>query len=792
MEPSPNAAAGASSPRAAMRVARWFRVFEDEDDDAPAFRARQLQAVLAVTPGAMAINVANALVIAGTLWVDASHLFLGLWTLAICAMSAAGLRGWLRSRRGPPRHAASARALRRAALQAGVLGAVWGALPVALFARLGHEDQFFVGMIVTGMICAGAFALSTVPCAATAYVGALGTGGALALAQWQGRAAIGMSLLLVAYAAMVTYAAWSYAKTFGARLMAEAHAAHQNEVIALLLRDFEDHASDLLWELDARGRFARVSGRLAAALGLPAARLQRLRATLLLRRLRPADAEAQALWAALAALLGRRAPFRDGLLTLRLREGPAWWMLSARPLSDRHGSFAGWRGVASDITDRHLAHRRLRWLAHNDALTGLANRTQFRELLASLLPRDAGDEPVAVLAFDLDSFKQVNDTQGHAMGDEVLRAFGARLQAVARRDDTVARLGGDEFAMLVRGASDEAAVRGLLERLLATLREPAAGGAPTMRASVGVAFAPRDGTDVDQLLNHADIALYSAKRAGGGIYRVFDPVLAETGRQYTTREHALRGALARSEFFLVYQPLVAADDGRLVGFEALLRWRHPELGDVPPAEFIAIAEAAHLMADIGGWVLAEACRQAMRWPAALTVSINVSATQLAAAGFVDQVQAAIGALRPERVELEITESTLVADAEHAVVGLRALRVRGFHVALDDFGTGYSALSYLRRFPFDTLKIDRSFVHGVDANPGTEVIVDAILALGRALGMRTVAEGVETGAELRLLRKKGCDALQGYLIATPMAAEDVAGFLRTWDGRGLVDQAGARR
>ena len=779
MEPIP-AVAVVRPERAGKRLARWFRVFEDEDGaDAPGFRARQLQAMLTVTPVAMGINVANALVCCWTLWDQASQRFLAGWTLAVCAMAAAGLRGWARARRAPPRRAASVRALRRAALQAGLLGAAWGALPVVAFVHVGHESQFFIGMVVTGMICGGGFALSTLPWAATAYVVALGVASALALAQWQGRAAIGMSLMLLAYAALVVYAAWSHARTFGARLMAEARAEHQNEVISLLLRDFEDHASDLLWELDVRGRFTRVSGKLAAAIGLPAARLRRLRASLLLRRLLPADAEAKALWAALLAQGPPRQPFRDRLVTLHLHGEPTWWTLSARPLFDRHGLFGGWRGVACDITDRHLAHRRLRWLAHNDSLTGLVNRAQFRDLLRSLLPPAPDAQPLAVLTFDLDSFKQVNDTQGHAAGDEVLKAFGARLQAVARRDDTVARLGGDEFAMLVRGVVDEAALHSLLERLLATLHQPVAGAAATLRSSVGVAFAPRDGTDVDQLLNHADIALYSAKRAGGGHYRVFDPVLAETGRQYTTREQALRGALARSEFFLVYQPQVAAADGRLAGFEALLRWRHPELGDVPPAEFIAIAESARLMTEIGGWVLAEASRRAAQWPADLKIAINVSATQLGAAGFVDLVQVATGALRPERVELEITESALVADVETAVVGLQALRARGFHVALDDFGTGYSALSYLRRFPFDTLKIDRSFVHAIDANPGTEAIVDAILAMGRALGMRTVAEGVETDAESRLLRAKGCDVLQGYLIAAPMAGEDVPGFLRAW-------------
>jgi diguanylate cyclase (GGDEF)-like protein len=771
-----------SGGRAMAAARRFFRVFDDTADaDAPTFRARQLQAVLKVTPLAMAANVVNALVLCIVLWEEASHGFLVAWTLAITGMSAAGFSGWLRSRRGPPRRGASPRALRRATLQAALLGLVWGVLPVVLFGQASPDGRLVIGMVVAGMICAGGFVLASVPWAATSYVLVLCLAGAFALAQWEGVASEGMAAMLLAYGAVMIYSAWSHAKTLGARLMAEARAEHQNEVIGLLLRDFEDHASDLLWELDPRGRFTRVSDKLAAAFAVPPARLQRMRASLLLHGMVPVDFDAHAHWAALARLMAHRLPFSEGLLTVSVRAEQRWWNLSARPLHDRGGAFSGWRGVASDITDKQLAHRRLRWLAHNDSLTGLVNRAQFREQLQAFLPRTEQEEPLAVITFDLDSFKQVNDTQGHAAGDALLKAFGARLLSVARRHDTVARLGGDEFAMLVRGVSNEVGIRPLLHRLLAALKEPVDAGAAmlVLRASMGVAFAPRDGTDVDDLLNHADIALYSAKRAGGAGYRVFDPVLAEADRQQTTREQALRGALERHEFYLVYQPQAAAGDGRITGFEALLRWRHPELGEISPVEFVGIAEGARLMTEIGGWALEQACRQAAAWPHHLRISVNVSATQLGSPGFVDTVQAAAQGLRRGRLELEITESAMVADIDSAVRTLQALRARGFLIALDDFGTGYSALGYLRRFPFDTLKIDRSFVQGLDTNREMQVIVDTILAMARALGMNTVAEGVETLAEAQLLWRKGCNALQGYLVARPMGGSEVARFLQAW-------------
>jgi diguanylate cyclase (GGDEF)-like protein len=771
-----------SGARAIAAARRFFRVFDDPADaDAPTFRARQLQAVLKVTPLAMAANVVNGLVLCIVLWDEASHGFLVAWTLGIVGMSAAGFSGWLRSRRGPLRRGASPRALRRATLQAALLGLVWGVLPVVLFGTASPDGRFVIGMVVVGMICGGGFVLASVPWAATSYVLMLCLASAFALAQWEGVASEGMAAMLLAYGAVMIYSAWNHAKTLGARLMAEARAEHQNEVIGLLLRDFEDHASDLLWELDARGRFTRVSDKLAAAFAVPPARLQRMRASVLLRGMVPVDFDAHAHWAALARLLAHRMPFSEGLLTVSVRAEQRWFTLSARPLHDRGGVFSGWRGVASDITDKQLAHRRLRWLAHNDSLTGLVNRAQFREQLQAFLPRTEQEEPLAVITFDLDSFKQVNDTQGHAAGDALLKAFGARLLSVARRHDTVARLGGDEFAMLVRGVASEGGIRPLLHRLLGALKEPVNVGGTliVLRASMGVAFAPRDGTDVDDLLNHADIALYSAKRAGGSGYRVFDPVLAEADRQQTTREQALRGALERQEFYLVYQPQVAAGDGRITGFEALLRWRHPELGEISPVEFVGIAEGARLMSGIGSWVLEQACRQAAQWPQHLRISVNVSATQLGSPGFVDTVHAAARGLRRGRLELEITESAMVADIDSAVRTLQALRARDFLIALDDFGTGYSALGYLRRFPFDTLKIDRSFVQGLDANREMQVIVDTILAMARALGMNTVAEGVETLAEARLLWRKGCHALQGYLVSRPMPGSEVGRFLQSW-------------
>ncbi len=765
------------------RLRAFFSPYLADEEDSAQFRARQLQAVLRLTPIAMFVNITNAALVCAALWHQASRGFLIGWTLVVVCMAALGFRGWYRSHGKPPRATASRRATRRATLQAAVLGMVWAALPVATFAAASSSGRFFIGMVTTGMICAGGCMLAPVPWASTAFTLALGAGAAFALGTWEAPEAPILTALLLFYLATVVYAAWTLAKTLGARLQAEAHAARQTEVIGLLLRDVEDQSSDLLWELDAAGRFAKVSHRVAQTLGVDPARLQGLRASTLLQRLLPRDEDAAALWTNLTERLARPAPFRDAVLHLAANGRQRWWSVSARPLTDSRGRRSGWRGVATDITDKHVAHKRLKWLAHNDALTGLANRAQFHEHLRAALPAPpAVPGPLAIVAFDLDGFKQTNDSHGHHAGDCLLQAFSARLRGVARRSDLVARLGGDEFAMVVRGVSSQTEIRPLLERVIASLRDPLMtnGVRLSLRASMGVAFAPHDGHDVDSLMNHADIALYAAKRAGGSRYHFFQAAMADANRRRAALELSLREAVQRHELRLVYQPQITSHTRRLSGFEALLRWQHSEFGDVPPTEFIGIAERSGLMPAIGSWVLAQACEEAQRWPDDLRISVNVSATQLTAPGFVESVRSACGPLPAQRVELEITESALMDDADKAVAVLTALRGMGYRIALDDFGTGFSALGYLRLFRFDTLKIDKSFVRDLAANAEAQVIVDTILAMAGALKMATVAEGVETCTEAKLLEQRGCDVLQGYLIGRPMAPEDAHAFIANWD------------
>ncbi len=784
---APTTTTHARKPGAGWRhqLASWLEPYDADEPVAGTFRARQLQAVLRLTPLTMLANALNVVLVLATFWdLTAYRAFLLVWAGCIVLLVGRGLRVWLRARHRPPRPSASAQAMRRATVHAAALGGLWALMPLVLFPQGDAAQQLAAATITTGMMCAGGFALATVPRAGTAYVTILGLASAVTLVRADIPLSLSLSLLLVVYAFIVLASVWSSARMFGALLTAEAEAERQNEVIGLLLRDFEEHASDVLWEVDAEGRLCHASPRLLSLFATPAAELSRTPVLDVLQRMLPDDETAGAHFAVLRGHVERGTPFRDLPLATHRRGRTRWWSLTAKPLVDAQGRRTGWRGVATDITEAQQANRQLTWLAHFDPLTGLANRHQFRSLLDDLLsPRVGAPHPCAVLCLDLDHFKTINDTLGHAVGDGLLQEVAQRLLARTRRSDTVARLGGDEFAVILRDVSSTDEAELLTRRLLDGLQTPCdvQGSRIAVRTSIGVAMAPRDGTEIDALLNHADLALYAAKSAGRGEFRFFAPQMAALTRRRLVIEQALRDALARGELSLAMQPLVDLVDWRVTGFEALLRWRHPELGEVPPAEFVPVAEEAGLIPAIGEWVLVQACRHAARWPGALTISVNVSPVQAMSPDLCRTALAALAeaGLAPGRLELEITESIFLNETQATMQVLRSLRQAGMRIALDDFGTGYSSLAYLRRFPFDTLKIDRSFVRELMSRRDARAIVKMIVGLARTLRMKTLAEGVEHPQQAEVLRRYGCDGLQGYLVARPMPPAAVPAFLAEW-------------
>ena len=434
-----------------------------------------------------------------------------------------------------------------------------------------------------------------------------------------------------------------------------------------------------------------------------------------------------------------------------------------------------------DMTERRRAEAQVEHMARHDALTGLANRTLLRGRLEEALARTNRGENFAVLYLDLDRFKAVNDTLGHPVGDELLRAVTTRLRANIRDLDTAARLGGDEFAVVQTSVNQPQDATTLARRLIEEISKPyeIQGQQIVVGTSIGIALAPGNDASADLLLKHADLALYRAKGEGRGTWRFFESEMDAQMQARRRLELDLRRAIVEKQFELLFQPQVLVGNRRIVGFEALIRWHHPERGMISPAEFIPLAEETGLIMQLGEWVMQAACREAATWPEHISVAVNVSAVQFRSPLLVDVVAAALqdAGLPGSRLEIEVTESIMLQDNVATLAMLHRLHSLGVRISMDDFGTGYSSLSYLRSFPFDKIKIDQSFIRDLDKQGDARAIVSAISGLGRSLGMSTTAEGVETLEQFEQLRADGCMEAQGYLFGRPMPGEAAAVLLQ---------------
>jgi len=437
--------------------------------------------------------------------------------------------------------------------------------------------------------------------------------------------------------------------------------------------------------------------------------------------------------------------------------------------------------LEAEISERRHAERRLDHLAYHDVLTGLPNRLMFKEHLTHGLSRTARKKKrLAILFIDLDRFKDVNDTLGHSVGDELLVAVTRRIKTCVRTSDTLARQGGDEFICILEDLNAPEEARQVADKLLDLFRQPfaVAGNELFLSASIGISIAPDDGNAVDILVRNADAAMYQAKARGRNRCHFYTAEMTHEAQERVRLETLLRHAAENHELATHYQPKVDAHTGRLTGAEALLRWFNPELGSVPPTRFIPLAEDCGLIVELGDWVLRAACQQLAAWDAAgfyvPTLSVNLSVKQLERGDFIDQVAAILRdtGINPARIEFEITES-IIMSVDDALGILHRLRALGVGLSVDDFGTGYSSLTYLKALPIQTIKIDRSFVNGIGISPGDEAIIRAVIELSRSLGFVTVAEGVETTHQALFLRNTGCAWLQGYLYGKPIAAEELA-------------------
>ena len=542
-----------------------------------------------------------------------------------------------------------------------------------------------------------------------------------------------------------------------------------NDTIELLLTQYREHGSDCLVETDSAGLITDPAPRLCQLLGREA---ETLTCAKLVGLFDPGPGQD-----IIRAAAHRLQTFHEVSLSLTVAGTARWFVVSGCPLFDAAGRHFGFRGFLRDVTDRHLAESTVRFLAHHDPLTRLVNRTEFHDRLARGLTGGArGRGRVACLFVDLDHFKLVNDSLGHAAGDRVLEVVAERLRLHAGPRDVIARLGGDEFALMLGRTRGAQLALSRARAIVADLSKPieVEGRLIQLGASVGIALAPDHAANADELLRAADMALYEAKSAGRGMATLYHPDMKRTLLDRRALELELRSALPGGEFELHYQPVLDLRTDRIAGFEALLRWRHPQRGMIGPAMFIGLAERSGLIVQIGEWVLREALAEAAGWDEDLTIAVNVSAVQMQGGALLRQVVSALAAtgLKPERLELEITESVLMQDEEACIALLHQLRGLGVRIALDDFGTGYSALNYLRSFPFDKIKIDRCFVTDLDAGGESAAIVESVLDLAARLNMQTIAEGVEDAAQLAALRERGCAQVQGHLISPPVPAAEL--------------------
>ena len=657
-------------------------------------------------------------------------------------------------------------------INTGILAIILSVAIAYLIPRADDMQRLFLAIAYTAMIGAAGLTLRTLPRAAIAYISIVTAGfifGLLSIAHIYAYAAI---VVLVCAAEMVAQSSLNAHKYFIIRILRERELNTASETVRLLLNDYEDQGSDWLFELEADGTLASVCNRFTSAFGDTAEMLNGKSFVSLF----DASPEREQL----ADHIAHGRAFRGLTLSLHNADEQHWWSVSARPSTLSANGNRRFRGVISDVSAEYRAQARARKMAHYDALTELPNRFHFNNNLERLTANLKAGEHFCLLLIDIDKFKMVNDTLGHPIGDQLLKAMSARISknvfssALGGEAHMVARLGGDEFGILMVGESVvDHAIR-LCDALISAAAEPFIinGHQIVSGISVGLVIAPEDGVSAEMLMRNADLALYFSKAAGRGRWERFEPSMDEAVQKRHAMERDLRKALINNELQLYFQPLVNANSGDHVGFEALLRWNQPERGMVMPDDFIPLAEETGLIVPIGEWIIREAMAEAASWEQPLSVAVNISPVQMRSANLLPTLinALAVSGIDPSRFEIEITEGVLLHDTEENMTVLRHFHELGFKIALDDFGTGYSSLNYLRTFPFDKIKIDRSFISDLEKQKDCREIVSAVIGLANRLGMVTLAEGVEDQGQLDELRRGGCTMAQGWLFGKAMPAE----------------------
>lgn len=708
------------------------------------------------------------------------------WSATMAAALVADLKFFLRVRQEDVGESNAASLYRRSIIANAAFGSSWALAMLLLYPGATDAQQLHLSIVATAMLCTAPFVLASMPHGVLAFSGPLAAGILAGLIIDDGFNN-GFEIALVAiYAVVFPFGLRQHARVFRERVKTLVRLNERNQLIRLFLNDFETSSTEWLWRTDASHRIVMLSPTFEARAGLSPDLIADLPVRDFVSRFVTTDREKAA---RSATVFESGQAFRDVVVRVSIAGVTRWWELTGTPNISRTGAFLGYHGIGRDVTGRVEAEKQLRFLAHHDMLTGGRNRNAFRARLEEAAAASASGGPAAaIILLDLDRFKQVNDSAGHAVGDEVLREAFRRFQLAMPAGSLAARIGGDEFAAIVPLGERAAAVRAAeqaVARISAPITLPA--GVFAIGASAGIAAMPEMGTDPSSLLKLADVALYEAKEAGKGCVRVASARQVETIDLRARLAADIAAGLAGGQFHLEYQPVVAVHSGRTTTMEALIRWTHPEVGPVAPREFLALAEKSGAIHALGRFTIEAACAQAALLPETVAVAVNLSPRQFADPGLPAFVAACRERhkLGPSRIEFEVTEAVFTASVAAVNDTAAALQAAGARLVLDDFGAGASSFTALYASPFAKLKIDRMLVGRLGADERARAAVRSVIAIGRTLSVQVSAEGVETAEEAAFLVEAGCDLLQGWHVARPMPATDIAAHL-------LAESTGRRR
>lgn len=719
------------------------------------------------------VGLLNTAIVMLILHSDGYNPLTGVWGSGLVLLNGLSFLQHLRAKKFAHRKGFAARKISSVERGAVLHGLFWGALPL-MAATAASESQFMAVVTVSaGMMFGGTFLLSRVPVAAIIFVLPIGVGLVTGSVLRGGMTSQLIAILSCVYVFVLVYSVRWVHRQFVQQHLIEATLDEQSQLISMLLRDFGETSSEWFWQTGPDFQLEEVP----CDMDTSSAEKSFLQAGRNIFSLFEGGSDRKRLEARLYA----HEPFQNVVVRVRAsRSNASWVSLTGKPtfIDD---VFTGYRGVASDVTQAKLAEDRIAQLAYFDELTGLPNRANLLSQLETWAGAPLAEGSTrAVLCLDLDTFKVINDTLGVHAADQILRQVTNRLTERVLPADVVARLSSDGFAMMIERPAGET-LASYLDSLASYLSEPYSvlGASIVCTASIGAAPVGDKNLDAVQFLKRADLAMHEARRKGNGRWASFSQEIADRADARLRGERDLRMALERGELYLVYQPQISAQTQKIVGFEALVRWDHPELGSIPPSEFVPIAEETGQIVQIGEWIIRSAFAEAAKLPRRIRMSVNISPLQMSSDNLLPSIvnALAVNRLAPSRIELEITESVLMSDTTFALQRLRQLRELGVRVSLDDFGTGYSSLSYLRQFPFDKIKIDQSFVRNLETDQGSRAIIHATLNLARLMGMRCTAEGVETLYQASFLKEHGCDDLQGYIAGKPQPMKNFLHLLK---------------